>query len=152
MIRILLFSSNSFDTGANKNVLNPTIEYIFYTKRFDELLFQWKQKIFKQYYESVHSAFIVFTCIICKFLFHFLRICFIPRYPHSFRYLVILSFNFTAYDVIYKKKKKRKALEFREDKKMSTDCLMDLAEYVLKNNISEHNFFFKKIKRNSHRN
>ena len=100
MIRTLLFGSNSFDTDANTNVLNATIEYILSTKRFDEPLFQWKQNIFKQAYESVHSAFIdVVTCINCKFLF--LRICFIPGYPYSFRYLVIVSFNFTVYDIIY---------------------------------------------------
>ena len=39
-IRTLLFSSNSFDTDANTNVLNATIEYILSTKRFDEPLFQ----------------------------------------------------------------------------------------------------------------
>ena len=36
----LLFGSNSFDTNANTNVLNATIEYIISTKRFDEPLFQ----------------------------------------------------------------------------------------------------------------
>ena len=40
LIRILLFGSNSFDTDANTNVLNATIEYILSTKRFDEPLFQ----------------------------------------------------------------------------------------------------------------
>ena len=39
-IRTLLFRSNSFDTDANTNVLNATIEYILSTKRFDEPLFQ----------------------------------------------------------------------------------------------------------------
>ena len=106
LIRTLLFGSNSFDTDANTNVLNATIEYILSTKRFDEPLFQWKQKISKQCYESVHSVFIVVTCIICKFLFYFLRICFIPKYPYNFRYLVIVSFNFTVYDIIYLKNKK----------------------------------------------
>ena len=38
--RTLHFGSNSFDTDANTNVLNATIEYIISTKRFDELLFQ----------------------------------------------------------------------------------------------------------------
>ena len=38
--RTLLFGSNSFDTDANINVLNATIEYILSTKRFDEPLFQ----------------------------------------------------------------------------------------------------------------
>ena len=108
LIRSLLFGSNSFDSDANTNVLNATIEYILSTKRFDEPLFQWKQKIFKQSYESVHSVFIVVTCIICKFLFYFLRICFIPRYPYSFRCLVIVSFNFIVYDKIYIYIKKKK--------------------------------------------
>ena len=39
LIRTLLFGSNSFDTDANTNVLNATIEYIISTKRFDEPLF-----------------------------------------------------------------------------------------------------------------
>ena len=38
--RTLLFGSSSFDTDANTNVLNATIEYITSTKRFDEPLFQ----------------------------------------------------------------------------------------------------------------
>ena len=78
LIRTLLFGSNSFDTDANTNVLNATIEYILFTKRFNEPLFQEKQKIFTQGCESLYSVFIVVvTCIICKFLFYFLRICFI---------------------------------------------------------------------------
>ena len=40
LIRTLLFGNNSFDTDANTNVLNATIEYILSTKRFDEPLFQ----------------------------------------------------------------------------------------------------------------
>ena len=32
----------------------------------------------------------------------------------------------------------RKALDTRKDKTISTDSLIDLAEYVLKNNIFEH--------------
>ena len=40
LIRALLFGSNSFDTDANTNVLNATIEYTLSTKRFDEPLFQ----------------------------------------------------------------------------------------------------------------
>ena len=63
LIRTPLFGSNSFDTYTNTNVLNAIIEYILSTKRFDEPLFQWKQKIFKQCYESVHSVFFVFTYI-----------------------------------------------------------------------------------------
>ena len=46
-------------------------------------------------------------CIICKFFFYFLRICFILGYPYSFRYLVIVSFSFTVYDIIYIIKKKK---------------------------------------------
>ena len=73
MIRTLLFGSNSFDTDPNTKVFNATIEYIPSTKRFDEPLFQWKQKIFKQCYESVYSVFIVVTSwLISKFLFYFL--------------------------------------------------------------------------------
>ena len=40
LIKTLLFGSNSFDTKANTNVLNVTIEYIISTKRFDKPLFQ----------------------------------------------------------------------------------------------------------------
>ena len=41
----------------------------------------------------------------------------------------------------------RKALDSREDKTISTDSLMDLAECVLKNNIFEHNSrFFKQLR------
>ena len=36
----------------------------------------------------------------------------------------------------------RKSLESREDKAISTDSLVDLAEFVLKNNIFEHNLPF----------
>ena len=76
MIRTFIFGSNSFDTDANTNVLNATIEYVFSTKEFDELLFQGKQEIFRQVYESVYSVFIaVVTCTICKILIYFLRIC-----------------------------------------------------------------------------
>ena len=71
LIRSLLFGSNSFDKDANKSVLNATFAYILYTKRFDELLFQWKQKIVKQGYESVYSVFTAAVAyIICKFLFY----------------------------------------------------------------------------------
>ena len=114
LIRTLLFDSNSFDTDANTNVLNATIEYILSTKRFDEPLFQWKQKISKQVYESVYSVFIaVVACTICKFLFYFIRICFIPGYPYNFRYLVIVSFNFTMYDILYiKQRNKQKNCHF----------------------------------------
>ena len=40
LIKTLLFDSNSFDTNANTNVLNATIEYVLSTKRFEEPLFQ----------------------------------------------------------------------------------------------------------------
>ena len=41
----------------------------------------------------------------------------------------------------------RKALDAREDKTVSTDSLIELAECVLKNNIFEHNtFFYKQLK------
>ena len=36
----------------------------------------------------------------------------------------------------------RKALDAREDKTVSTDSLIELTEYVLKNNIFEHNTSF----------
>ena len=80
MIRTLLFGSNSFDTDANTNVPYATLEYIICTKRFDEQNFQTR-------FKSAYSVFIiVVTCIICKFLFYFLRICFIPKHPYNFRY------------------------------------------------------------------
>ena len=40
LTRTLLFGSNSFDTNANTDVLNATIEYILSTKKFGEPLFQ----------------------------------------------------------------------------------------------------------------
>ena len=41
----------------------------------------------------------------------------------------------------------RKSLESREDKTITTDSLMDLAECVLKNNIFEYNLsFFKQLR------
>ena len=40
LIRTLLFGCNSFDTDANTNFLNATIEYVICTKKFDEPLFQ----------------------------------------------------------------------------------------------------------------
>ena len=39
-IKTLLFGSNSFDTNANANVLNATIEYVLSTKSFEEPLFK----------------------------------------------------------------------------------------------------------------
>ena len=55
-MKTILFGSNSFDTNANTNVLDTTIEYVLSTERFEEPLFQWSQKIFKQGYESVNSG------------------------------------------------------------------------------------------------
>ena len=61
------------------------------------------------YYINLFFVFIAaVTCAVCKFFFSFFRICFIPRYPYNFRYLVIVSFNFTVYDIVYIKKKTRK--------------------------------------------
>ena len=40
LIRTLLFGRNSFDTNANTNVVNGTIEYIISTNRSDEPVFQ----------------------------------------------------------------------------------------------------------------
>ena len=101
-IKILLFGSNSFDIHANTKILNATIEYILSTKRFDEPLFQWKQKLSnkvmnKQFLYLLQLLLVLFV----NFYFSFLRICFIPGYPYNFRYLVIVSFNFTVYDIIY---------------------------------------------------
>ena len=48
LIKTLLFGSNSFDTNANTNVFNATIEYVISTEKFEEPLFQWSQGIFKQ--------------------------------------------------------------------------------------------------------
>ena len=41
----------------------------------------------------------LFLALFLTFCSYFLRICFIPRYPYNFRYLVIVSFNFTVYDI-----------------------------------------------------
>ena len=40
LIKTLSFGSNSFDSNADSNVLNATIEYVLCTKRFEETLFQ----------------------------------------------------------------------------------------------------------------
>ena len=39
--------------NGNTNFLNTTIEFLL-TKRFEEPLFQWKQEIFKQGYQSAN--------------------------------------------------------------------------------------------------
>ena len=41
---------------------------------------------------------------------YFLRIYFVLGYPYYFRYMVIVLFNFTVYDVIYIKKIKKKSV------------------------------------------
>ena len=74
-----------------------------------------KSENFQARLKSVYSVFIVVaTCIICKFLFSFLRICFIPGYPYNFRYLVIVFFNFTVYDIIFIFKKKKICRKYQE--------------------------------------
>ena len=40
LIKTLLFGSNSFNANANTNVLLATIEYVLFTERFEEPLFQ----------------------------------------------------------------------------------------------------------------
>ena len=40
LIKTVLFDSNSFDTNANTNVLDTTIEYVLSTKRLEEPIFQ----------------------------------------------------------------------------------------------------------------
>ena len=50
LIKTLLFGNKSFDTNANKNVLDATIEHVLSTKRFEKLLFQCNQEILKQGY------------------------------------------------------------------------------------------------------
>ena len=72
-MKTLLFGSNSFDTNANTNVFNAIIEYVLYTKRFEEPLFQRSEEIFKQGFVLVSSvSILIVTClffIICKFSF-----------------------------------------------------------------------------------
>ena len=70
-MKTVLFGSKSFDTNANTNVLDATIEYVLSTDRFEEPLFQWSQEILKQDYESVNSASIVIvTCLFFIIDFH----------------------------------------------------------------------------------
>ena len=59
MIKTLLLGSKSFDTNANTDVFNATVEYVLSIKRFEETLFQWSQEIFKQGYELVNFVSIV---------------------------------------------------------------------------------------------
>ena len=39
LIKTILFGSNSFNTNANTNVLNATIDYVLSIKRFEEPFF-----------------------------------------------------------------------------------------------------------------
>ena len=71
MIKTPLLGSNSFDANPNTNALNATIEYVLSTERFEELLFQWKQEIFKQDYESLNSVTaVIVTCLFCIILYY----------------------------------------------------------------------------------
>ena len=61
-----------------------------------------KTENFQTRFKSVYSIFIVVAIsLLINFFFSFLRICFIPGYPYNFKYLVIVFFNFTVYDIIY---------------------------------------------------
>ena len=88
LIKTLLFGSNSFNTNANTNVLLATIEYVLFTERFEEPLFQWSDEILKQGYESGHSVSIAIVTylffIICRFFFQ--RIFFIPGYHYNLNF------------------------------------------------------------------
>ena len=88
LIKTVLFESNSFNTNANTNVLNATIEYVLSIKRFEEPLFHWSQEIFKQGYESMNfvSTLIVTYSffIICRFLFIFYYDFFYSGVPLQF--------------------------------------------------------------------
>ena len=96
LIKTVVFGSNSCDTNPNTNVLNATIEYVLSSKKF-ELLFQLRQEIFKQRYESVNSvSTVIVIClffIICRFLFLFSQDFFFRENHYNLRYLVIVSFN-----------------------------------------------------------
>ena len=71
MIKTPLLGSNSFDANPNTNALNATMEYVLSTERFEELLFQWKQEIFKQDYESLNSVTaVIVTCLFCIILYY----------------------------------------------------------------------------------
>ena len=71
MIKTPLLGSNSFDANPNTNALNATIEYVLSTERVEELLFQWKQEIFKQDYESLNSVTaVIVTCLFCIILYY----------------------------------------------------------------------------------
>ena len=71
MIKTPLLGSNSFDANPNTNAVNATIEYVLSTERFEEPLFQWKQEIFKQDYESLNSVTaVIVTCLFCIILYY----------------------------------------------------------------------------------
>ena len=71
MIKTPLLGSNSFDANPKTNALNATMEYVLSTERFEELLFQWKQEIFKQDYESLNSVTaVIVTCLFCIILYY----------------------------------------------------------------------------------
>ena len=95
-MKTVVFGSNSCDTNPNTNVLNATIEYVLSSKKF-ELLFQLRQEIFKQGYESVNSvSTVIVIClffIICIFLFLFSQDFFFRENHYNLRYRVIVSFN-----------------------------------------------------------
>ena len=67
------------------------------------LLKNLKNCFFKQGYESVDSVssivIVIVTCLFfCLWIFFILLgFFFIPGFPYNFRYLVIVSFNFTMY-------------------------------------------------------
>ena len=73
LIRTLLFGSNSFDTDANTNVLNATIEYILSTKRFDEPLFQWNRKFSNNVMNQYILYLLYLLALFVNFYFIFLE-------------------------------------------------------------------------------
>ena len=66
----------------------------------------------KKFWNKVMNLYILFLlhqllALFVDFWSYFLRIYFVPEYPYCFRYLVIVFFNFTVYDIIYIYKKKK---------------------------------------------
>ena len=87
-----LFCNFSLDIESTAHCLlhcptvNATIEYVLSTKRCDEPLFQQKQEISKQGYESVNSVFVaVVICIICRFLILYSQDLFYSQAPLQFQ-------------------------------------------------------------------
>ena len=83
------------------------LNMFYLLKDLKNCFFQWSHEIFKQGYESINSVFIavvtyiiccIITCIIFKFLLLFVLLLDILS---IFRYMVIISFSFTVYDIIY---------------------------------------------------